>query len=128
MKLSAIRWDFELPDGSRFTDPRWAGLLDSARRLIWSLHVDPRQAKPCKPGSLLPLSVQLRYLVRWTVTSNYASFGELDADAGDEFLAYLIKTRSPVTIVNSKSYQVMAIENRVHSADRRRLNITMQPP
>ena len=51
---SAIRWDFELPDASRFTDPRWAGLLDCARRLVWSLHVDPRQTKPWKPGSLLP--------------------------------------------------------------------------
>src|SRR5881628_2391893 len=71
---SAIRWDFELSDGSRFTDPRWERLLDSARRLIWSLRVDPRQGKSWKPGSLLPLSIHLRYLVRWMVKANYASF------------------------------------------------------
>ncbi len=42
--LLRIDWSFDLPDGSRFTDPQWAAWLEDTRRFLWSMRVDPRSA------------------------------------------------------------------------------------
>ncbi len=59
-----VDWAFELPDGSRFTDPRWHRWLEDARTFLWSLRVDPpvgrRQAQA---RSLVTVAVQLRFLI-----------------------------------------------------------------
>ena len=39
--LLRIDWSFDLPDGSRFTDPQWAAWLEDTRRFLWSMRVDP---------------------------------------------------------------------------------------
>jgi integrase len=90
---STINWDFDLSDGSQFTDPQWASLLNAAKCFFWSLRVDPREGKPWKPGSVAGLLEVLRYLIRWMVRTNYTSFNELDSCACDEFLDDLVEDK-----------------------------------
>ncbi|WP_143588748.1 MULTISPECIES: hypothetical protein [unclassified Thalassospira] len=87
---STIRWDFIMPDGSKFVDPKWAILLDAHRRLVWSLIVDPRQRHRYKPGSMGKLSRRVHYLARWMGKSGYAHFGALDTCAFDQYLDNLL--------------------------------------
>ncbi|AXO15449.1 hypothetical protein TH15_15870 [Thalassospira profundimaris] len=87
---STIRWDFIMPDGSKFVDPKWAILLDAHRRLVWSLIVDPRQRHRYKPGSMGKLSRRVLYLARWMGKSGYAHFGALDTCAFDQYLDNLL--------------------------------------
>jgi integrase len=90
---STIKWDFDLPDGSTFTDPQWGKLLEACKRFFFSLREEPLKGKPWKPGSVACLSESIKYLVRWMVQNNYASFNELNSDACDEFLDDLVKDK-----------------------------------
>jgi hypothetical protein len=83
---SCVVWDFTLPDGSRFTDAHHATLLDSFRRVVWSLLVDPRESGPLKPGSLGKFASGMRTMVRWMVANGYRELSALDAAASAEFL------------------------------------------
>ena len=96
---STIRWDFVMPDGSRFVEPKWTILLDAHRRLVWSLIVDPRQRHRYKPSSMSKLSRRVLYLARWMGKTGYAHFGELDTDAFDQYLDdLLIDTRDKANL------------------------------
>lgn len=91
--VSTIRWDFDMPDGSRFTDPQWGNLLDANRRLVWSLLNDSQQRQHYKPGTIGKLGVRIPYFARWMATAGYADFGELDDVSFDEFAAYLVSDK-----------------------------------
>lgn len=88
---SSIRWDFELPDGCFFTDPKHARLRYALKRFAWSLFADPRQGPPMAPGSASKVSRALRYLVRWMVRHDYSTLSELNAAASQEYLEDLAK-------------------------------------
>jgi hypothetical protein len=88
---SSIYWNFELPDGCSFTDPKHAGLHYALKRFAWSLFADPRQGPPMAPGSATHISRALRYLVRWMVRHDYSSLSELNTAASHEYLADLAK-------------------------------------
>ena len=88
---SSIRWDFELPDGRRFTDPKHGRLRYALKRFAWSLFADPRQGHPMAPGSATHISRALRYLVRWMVRHNYSTLSELNAAASQEYLEDLAR-------------------------------------
>ncbi|MBK3732290.1 hypothetical protein GAY29_04085 [Azospirillum brasilense] len=83
---SRIAWDVLLPDGSLLTDPQHAELLDTFRRLAWSLLVDPRDGKALKPGSMSNFSVGMRTMVRWMISRKYRTLANLDSEASLEFL------------------------------------------
>ncbi|WP_202975832.1 hypothetical protein [Bradyrhizobium algeriense] len=89
-----VDWAFELPDGSRFTDPRWHRWLEDARTFLWSLRVDPpvgrRQAQA---RSLVTVAVQLRFLIRWMAGRGMHGFDELDTDAAKEFMRSVTERR-----------------------------------
>lgn len=85
-----IDWAFELPDGSRLTDPAWAELREAVKRFLWSLRTDPPIGKRrLGPGSLISIFNQMRVLVCWMVGERYDSFNQLDADAAARFMATL---------------------------------------
>jgi integrase len=84
--VSCIPWDFMLPDGSRFTDAKHAALLDSFRRVVWSLLVDPRDGKAWKPSTLGSFGIGMRTMVRWMIANGYRELSALDGAASAEFL------------------------------------------
>jgi hypothetical protein len=88
--LLRIDWSFELPDGSRFTDPQWAAWLEDTRRFLWSMHVDPQFGRPhARCSTLVASFCKLGILIRWMIAERMHSFGDLDCDATDRFLCAL---------------------------------------
>lgn len=77
-----ILWGFTLPSGRRFTDRRFAALLETSRRLLAvirsrSLNTGLAQRARTVAGYML----YLRQLVRWMEAARFASFADLDATA-----------------------------------------------
>lgn len=86
---SILRWDIDLPDGSSLLDIKWSVLLDSMRRFIWSLLVDPREGKCMKATSMATTSQMIKLLIRWMVANGYQSISELDNEASWEYVEYV---------------------------------------
>lgn len=86
---STLRWDIDLPDGSSLLDSQWASLLESMRRFIWSLLVDPREGKCMKTTSMASVSQMIASLIRWMVANGYQSISELDNAASWEYVDYV---------------------------------------
>jgi integrase len=84
----ALDWGFALPDGSRFTDPRWTSWRDASKQILWTLRVDPPTGRRRARDSTLAKTFQhLRVLIRWMVGEGYHCFADLDRDAAERFLA-----------------------------------------
>ena len=73
-----IVWNFELCDGSRFSDPQHAGLLDLMRRFLWSLLTDNRHDRNLKPGTLVQMGLAVAYLVNWMVAHRLTRLDQFD--------------------------------------------------
>lgn len=87
----AISWGILLPDGSNLLAPQWASLLDAARRLAWSLIVDPREGAVAKATTISSrFYFGLVSLLRWMVLNNYSNFGLIDNEASWEFYDFVI--------------------------------------
>jgi hypothetical protein len=86
-----IDWDFALPGGSRFAEPRWTPLRNAAKSYLWSLKNDPAGRGPIQNSSLVTVFHRLRVLVRWMAENNIACFADLDEDAVERFIAMLRK-------------------------------------
>ncbi|QKC86739.1 integrase [Mesorhizobium sp. NZP2077] len=85
-----IGWTFELPDGSRFSDPTWTALRETVKCFLWSLRTDPPAGKRrLGPGSLISIFNQIRVLICWMVSERYDCFGQLDASAAGRFMTTL---------------------------------------
>jgi integrase len=83
-----IDWDVEFADGSRLTDPHRAGLLEAARRFLWSLKVDPPPGRGWARSSSLGSAYQhLRLFLRWMIAEGITCFADLDHDAAERFLS-----------------------------------------
>jgi integrase len=83
-----VDWSFDLPDGSRFTDPQWAVLLQAARRYLWTLSTDPPPGRRATRSiTLTNVFSRLRLLIRWMVEQRYTRFTDLDRAATERFLA-----------------------------------------
>lgn len=89
-----LNWDFEMPDGSSFMDPKWSPLREAAKQFEWSLLVDSQsEYRQIKPASLHPIHLGLRLLMYWMATADYADFGELDSRASEQYLRYVADTK-----------------------------------
>lgn len=77
-----IRWDFNLPSGHHFTDPRYAHLLESAKQLLCLIR---RRALishlPQRATTTAGYFLRLRRLLRWMDSEGLRRFAELDAAA-----------------------------------------------
>src|SRR5215467_15613080 len=72
--LLRIDWSFDLPDGSRFTDPQWAAWLEDTRRFLWSMRVDPPFGRPhARYSTLVASFCKLRVLIRGMVAERMHS-------------------------------------------------------
>jgi len=75
--------------GEKFTDPTHAELLDSMRRLFWSLLTDNRVGKNMKPLTVAILGPGMVALVRWMVRNELTKISDLTPDACTVFMADL---------------------------------------
>ena len=91
---STLRWDFRMPDGSVFTDPQWAKLLDECRCFVWSLFRNNWSGKLPKPGQMARFGIGLRGLVRWMAENDYADFSELDSAAVRDYIDDLVQEKA----------------------------------
>ncbi|WP_299109921.1 integrase [uncultured Bradyrhizobium sp.] len=77
-----IDWSFALPDGSRFSEPRWRTLREASKHLLWSLHSDPPPGRPAL--SLRSLGTQgtlQRVVLEWMAGRGLTRWSELDGEA-----------------------------------------------
>jgi hypothetical protein len=75
-----IRWDFTLPNGRRFTHPRYAALLESARQHLALFRVGATGSRSgCGGGTLHIYFHCLRILIRWMTQEQLQRFADLDA-------------------------------------------------
>ena len=85
-----LAWGARLPDGSRLTDPRHAGLLRAAKQFLWSMAVDPPPGhKRLSPSTLFTYSRALQVLIGWMVSDGLTSFRGLDPPAVQRLCAWL---------------------------------------
>lgn len=104
-----VLWDFDMPDGSVFTDPKWSRLLEMCRRFVWSLRSANNRGAQLKDATIADIGFGLRYLVRWMATAGVSSFAELDADLARDFVAHLVADKA-----NGSEEDVTAIKLAVH--------------
>jgi hypothetical protein len=76
-----INWAFPVAADTPFTAPQFAPLLQAMKRFVWSLFSDPRNRKRLTAGSAGPVSRGVRFLARWMIRNEYATFSELDRSA-----------------------------------------------
>ncbi|MBI5277790.1 MAG: hypothetical protein HY854_15165 [Burkholderiales bacterium] len=77
-----LRWDFALPSGRRFTDRRYASLLESSRQLIALIRTRSLSTGLSQRGNTVRSYFSyLRELVRWMDREDIARFADLDATA-----------------------------------------------
>lgn len=85
-----FNWGFEMPDGSRFSDPEWTGLRQAAEAFLLSLLLDPPEGRRAlRLHTLHTRFGHIRFLVRWMAGEGVLSFRDLDRDAVDRFVAML---------------------------------------
>ena len=90
LRLTQLRfdWDFQLPDGSRFTAPCWSQWLHDAQTFLWSLRVDPpRGRRRLRARSLVTVGHKLRVLIGWMADEGMRGFGALDRENAQRFLS-----------------------------------------
>ena len=81
-----LRWDFTLPNGARFTDRRYAPLLDSAKQHLALLRVGSWRSRSGRGGATLRIYFQcLRALIRWMIHERLRRFADLDAPLLTQF-------------------------------------------
>ena len=81
-----IRWDFTLPSGGRFTDPRFAPLLETSRRLIAAIRRRGMSTGlPQRATTVGGYFDYLRQLIRFMNEGGFVRFADLDASALREF-------------------------------------------
>jgi hypothetical protein len=75
-----IRWDFELPDGARFTSRAYAALLESARRLIAMIRAcSLNTGLPQRATTARLYFIRLRMLLCWMSEEGFTRFADIDA-------------------------------------------------
>ena len=101
-----LRWDFALQDGHRFTDERYALLLQTSKQLIGLIRTRSLcTGLPLRPSSVLNYFLTLRLLVRWMDQEGFVRFAGLDAPALLQFQRWL--TELPMARRSPRSASTM---------------------
>lgn len=88
ISASIIDWGFAMPDGSRFTDPQWRSLRETAKAFLWSRHADPPSGRrPLNLRSLPSAFAHLKAIVLWMAQDGIERFADVDDAAIDRFMA-----------------------------------------
>jgi integrase len=77
-----IRWDFQLSEDERFTDPVHARLLECSRRLVAVIRAHSlNRGLPQRARTALLYFIRLRLLLRWMHQEGFTRFSDLDGVA-----------------------------------------------
>lgn len=85
-----LRWDFQLPSGTRFTAQRYASLLESSRQLLALIRSRSlNRGAAQRPSTVITYFRNLRTLVCWMDQRGFTRFSDLDAQALLQFQRYV---------------------------------------
>ena len=88
--LQAMRWDFAMTDGTRFTEPQWSPWAEAMKIAVWSLVADPpADRKSLRIGTLARVYRHMRLLVRWMHDNGYERLNQLTGRGQREFIRYM---------------------------------------
>lgn len=83
---SSIKWTIDIDGHGNFADPQHRDLLNTFKRLAWSLMAAPRDGgKSLKPATFSSFSVGMAIFVRWMVMSGYQKVSQLNNPAIERF-------------------------------------------
>lgn len=84
------RWDFEMSDGSLFSDQQWQALRVVSKRYLLSMRDDPPEGRtPCSMPTIASRYRLLRVLIDWTHRQGYRQFSDLDRDDIERFIQHV---------------------------------------
>lgn len=85
-----IRWNnIIFDDGTKFTNPKHAKLLESAKDFLFSLMSHPVNNKTPKHITIIIYFWSLKSLIKWMVKKGYWQFSQLDKYGCNNYLSYL---------------------------------------
>ena len=85
-----INWDFDLNDGSKFTDIKYHLLLHPSKEFLLSLMMNPPAGRRAiRTNTLLGKFASLRILVSWMIENGIDKFSELDKTVIQDYVLYL---------------------------------------
>ena len=85
-----LRWDFELQDGRRFTDERYATLRETSKQLIALIRTHSMfTGLPLRPSTVATYFFTLRCLLQWMEREHFSRFADLDPPALPQFQQWL---------------------------------------
>ena len=90
----SIKWDFDLDDGSKFTDIKYQPLLHISKMFLLSLMLNPPTGRrTIRTNTLVGKFESLRLLVSWMIENGIDKFSELDKTAMQDYVLYLRERR-----------------------------------
>ena len=96
-----LKWNYKMPDGSMFTDPKWANLLDAFKRVMYTYIERPLNLRKLKSGTIVIHYWRLTLMSQWMAENNYRDFADLHSEVWDSYKAYISKNRSTTKIHSS---------------------------
>ncbi|MBX3602360.1 MAG: hypothetical protein KF863_17230 [Rubrivivax sp.] len=85
-----LRWDFDLQDGRRFTDERYAALRETSRQLVALIRSRSLSTGlPLRPSTVAQYFLTLRCLLQWMDGEGFRRFGAIDPPALLQFQQWL---------------------------------------
>lgn len=87
---SAAVWDFEMLDGSSFSDPRYEELREASKIVTYCAHRFPSMRGQLKPQTVNEVSIGLRYFVRWLIGSRLGGLYSVGPAQLDAFREHLV--------------------------------------
>ena len=82
----SVRWDFMMPSGRCFTDPLYASLLETTKRLLSLMRTRALYSGLAqRPSTIAGHFIRLRHLLRWMDEEGFRRFADLDSAAVLQF-------------------------------------------
>lgn len=105
-----LRWDFTLPAGDRFTDPAYARLLETSRRLIALIRSRSLNTELPQRGTTTRVYfIRLRMLLRWMIEEGFTRFADLDEVALQRYRHHIASRRGRNTRLLTPASQELSI-------------------
>lgn len=87
-----INWALDINGWVNLTTPEYSVLLDSLKRLVWSLFTDRREGRLLKPSTINRVKHGIKRLIPWMVSNHIMTFDMLTPDVTDSFLEDLVSS------------------------------------
>jgi hypothetical protein len=87
-----VDWNIPLPESALITPAEFAGLMQTAKRFLWTMATDPPAGR--KRSSMKTLHARaaiLKVLLPWMAREGISSFAEIDPKAVERFTGWLRK-------------------------------------